>query len=399
MAASRHHKVVVVGGGTAGIAVAAKLRLEGETDIAVIEPSETHYYQPLYTLIGAGVAPRSAASRPQSSVMPKDVAWIKAYAQNVDPDNQVVSLSNGSDVAYDYLVVCPGIQLNFGGVSGMEEAMTTSRVSSNYLLASTADTARNIAGFQGGGTALFTQPMGPIKCAGAPQKIAYLAADTWRQKGILKDSRVVLVLPTPGMFGVKVFADALAVVAADYGIEVHLNSEVVEMDGTHAVVRNNAEGTTTTVDFDMAHVVPPQSAPDWIKGGPLADPESPFGYVEVDQSTLQHKRYANIFSLGDASSAPTSKTGAAVRHEYPVLVANMLAQMKGRSLEASYDGYSSCPLVTSRTRMLLAEFDYKLEPKPSFKFIDTTKPRRDMYYLKRYGLPFMYWNLMMKGRA
>ncbi len=400
MAKAGHHKILIIGGGTAGIAVAAKLRHQGETDIGVIEPSDTHYYQPLWTLVGAGCATAKETARPQASVMPKGVAWIKSYAEGVDPDAQTVSLSNGGAVGYDFLVVCPGIQLNFGAVAGMEEAMSSPSVSSNYVLESTATTWSNIQSTKGG-TALFTMPMGPIKCAGAPQKIAYLAADYWRELGTLKDTRVVLVLPTPGMFGVKVFSDELERVVAHYGIEVHKSSEVIEIDGAgkSAVIRDNTDQSTTTVNFDMAHVVPPQSAPDWVKGSPLADPENPFGYVEVDQNSMQHKRYPNIFALGDAGSTPNSKTGAAVRHQYPVVVKNLQAAMAGGDLGASYDGYASCPLTTARNKMLLAEFDYTMEPRPSFPLIDTTKERRDMWYLKRYGLPALYWNLMMKGRA
>jgi sulfide:quinone oxidoreductase len=400
MAKAGHHKILIIGGGTAGIAVAAKLRHQGETDIGVIEPSDTHYYQPLWTLVGAGCATAKETARPQASVMPKGVAWIKSYAEGVDPDAQTVSLSNGGVVGYDFLVVCPGIQLNFGAVAGMEEAMSSPSVSSNYVLESTATTWSNIQSTKGG-TALFTMPMGPIKCAGAPQKIAYLAADYWRELGTLKDTRVVLVLPTPGMFGVKVFSDELERVVAHYGIEVHKSSEVIEIDGAgkSAVIRDNTDQSTTTVNFDMAHVVPPQSAPDWVKGSPLADPENPFGYVEVDQNSMQHKRYPNIFALGDAGSTPNSKTGAAVRHQYPVVVKNLQAAMAGGDPGASYDGYASCPLTTARNKMLLAEFDYTMEPRPSFPLIDTTKERRDMWYLKRYGLPALYWNLMMKGRA
>jgi sulfide:quinone oxidoreductase len=400
MATSAHHQILIIGGGTAGIAVAAKLRREGELDIGVIEPSQDHYYQPLWTLVGAGCATAQETIRPQSSVMPKGVDWIKAHAESVDPEQQTVTLAEGGTVGYDYLVVCPGIQLDFDGVAGMTEAMKSPSVSSNYLLASTATTWANIQRTSSG-TAVFTMPAGPIKCAGAPQKIAYLAADYWRQQGFLKDIRVVLVLPTPGMFGVKVFADELERVAARYGIEVHKNSELVEIDGTgkQAVIRDNTDQSTTTIGFDMAHVVPPQSAPDWVKRSPLADPENPFGYVQVDQSSMQHTRYPNVFALGDAGSTPNSKTGAAARHQYPVVVKNLRAAMGGRPLEASYDGYASCPLTTARNKMLLAEFDYTMQPRPSFRFIDTTKERRDMWYLKRRGLPMLYWNLMMKGLA
>jgi sulfide:quinone oxidoreductase len=251
------------------------------------------------------------------------------------------------------------------------------------------------------GTAVFTMPAGPVKCAGAPQKIAYLAADYWREQGVLKDIRVVLVLPTPGMFGVKVFADELERVAARYGIEVRKNSELIEVDpdGRHAVVVDHSSDTKDSIGFDMLHVVPPQSAPDWLKATPLADPANPAGYVEIDKNTLRHVRYPNVFALGDAGNSPNSKTGAAIRKQAPVAAKNVIASLSQTTLPASYDGYASCPLTTSRHTMLLAEFDYTMQPHPTFPIINTTRERRDMWYLKRYGLPFMYWNLMLRGRA
>src|SRR5260370_5941978 len=213
-------------------------------------------------------------------------------------------------------------------------------------------------------TALFTMPSGPIKCGGAPQKIAYLAADYWREQGVLKDIRVVLVLPTPGMFGVKVFADELERVAARYGIKVRKNSELIEVDpdGRHAVVVDHSSDTKDSIGFDMLHVVPPQSAPDWLKATPLADPANPADYAQIDKNTLRHVRYPNVFALGDAGNSPNSKTGAAIRKQAPVAPKNVIASLIQTTLPASYDGYASCPLTTSRHTMLLAEFDYTIQP-------------------------------------
>ncbi len=282
----------------------------------------------------------------------------------------------------------------------MAEGMSTPSVSSNYLASAAPKTWELIRNLRSG-TAVFTMPVGPIKCAGAPQKIAYLAADYWREQGVLKDIRVVLVLPTPGMFGVKVFSDELERVAARYGMEVHKQSELVELDPDTrtAVIADHATDAKESISYDLLHVVPPQSAPDWLKATSLAVPESPTGYVEIDKNTLQHVRYPEVFALGDAGSSPNSKTGAAIRKQAPVVAKNVRATLAGRAVTASYDGYASCPLTTSRHTMLLAEFDYTMQPAPSFPFIDTTKERRDMWYLKRYGLPALYWNLMLKGRA
>jgi sulfide:quinone oxidoreductase len=401
MTTDAHHKVLIVGGGSAGVSVAARLRRQGIRDIGLVEPSTTHYYQPLWTLVGGGRAGAKESARPQRSVMPKGVSWIRSRVESVDPEEKAVGLADGRTAGYDRLVVCPGIQLDWGAVPGMAQAVTAPHTSSNYayeLAPKTWDLIRSMRS----GTAVFTMPSGPIKCAGAPQKIAYLAADYWREQGVLKDIRVVLVLPTPGMFGVPVFAEELERVVARYGIEVRTNSELVEVDpdSRDAVVVNHASGAKDAIRFDMMHVVPPQSAPDWLKATELADPANPAGYVEIDKHSMRHVRYPDVFALGDAGSSPNSKTGAAIRKQAPVVARNVAAGLAGaESLPASYDGYSSCPITTSRHSMLLAEFDYSLQHRPTLPAIDTTRERRDMWYLKRYGLPFLYWNLMLRGRA
>lgn len=394
-----HHEIVIVGGGTAGISVAARLGRRGKS-VCVVDPAVTHYYQPLWTLVGGGRAAMAESGRPQASVMPRNATWIRRAAAAIDPVERVVTTDDGAVIEYDRLVVCPGLQSDRDAIHGAAEALATPYASTNYsaeLAPKTWELIRNMRA----GTAVFTMPAGPIKCGGAPQKIAYLAADYWRSQGVLGDIRVVLVLPTPAMFGVPVFAAELERVATGYGIEVHTSSELtaVDPDGRKLTIAHNDAGTSEVIGYDMLHLVAPQSAPDWIKASDLAAPGVPAGWVDVDQYTLRHKRFDDVFALGDVGSMPTSKTGAAIRKQAPVVVENLLASLTNAPVTACYNGYTSCPLTTSRTRMLLAEFDYQQRPTPSFPAIDTTKPRRDMWYLKRHGLPFMYWNLMLKGRA
>jgi sulfide:quinone oxidoreductase len=397
-----HHQVLIVGGGTAGVTVAARLRRAGagDGDVAVIEPSDRHYYQPLWTLVGGGLAPAGITHRPEASVLPKGVDWIRSRAADIDPDARTVTTEDGQQHSYDHLVVAPGLQLDFDKVSGLAEALGRDGVSSNYRL-DLAPRTWDFIRATTGGTALFTMPAGPIKCAGAPQKIAYLAADWWRRQGTLDRTRIILVLATPTMFSQPDWAKVLEGIAAGYGIEVRRESQLVEVSGDRrqAVILDSTTGTKETIDYDLLHAVPPQSAPDFIKRTSLADPAVPFGYVQVDQYTLQSPRWPNVFALGDVANLPTSKTGAAVRKQAPVVVANLLAARRGRPLPARYDGYTSCPLVTARNRMLLAEFDYELTPRPSIPFVDTMKPRYDMWLLKRYGLPALYWHGILRGRA
>lgn len=400
MSTTIHHRVLVIGGGNAGISVAARLRRKGIEDIGLLEPREKHYYQPLWTLVGGGRAPQKESVRSEASVVPQGVAWIKDSAEHVDPEEKVVTTATGARIAYDHLVVCPGNQLNWDAVPGLDEAIETPAVSSNYAFDLAPRTWERIRSLRSG-TAVFTMPSGPIKCGGAPQKIAYLAADHWRQQGVLDDIRVVLVLPTPAMFGVPEFSAELERVAARYGIEVHTSSEATEIDGAgrRVAVTDHAAGTTSSIEYDFLHAVPPQSAPDWLAATPLAGEGTPGGYAEVDAHTLQHVRYEDVFALGDAGSTPNSKTGAAIRKQAPVLVENLAAHIAGKEPAERYGGYASCPLTTARDKMLLAEFDYTMRPAPSFPGIDTTRERKDMWYLKRYGLPFMYWNLILKGLA
>lgn len=400
MANTISHQVAVIGGGNGGISVAARLRRAGLTDVGIIEPSETHYYQPLWTLVGGGCAPATESRRTEASVMPQGVAWIKDRAEQIDPEAQTVTTESGTHVRYDHLVVCPGIQLDWSAIPGMAESLDTAAASSNYRYDLAPKTWELIKKMRSG-TAIFTMPAGPIKCAGAPQKIAYLAANYWRQQGVLDAIHIILVLPTPEMFAVKPFADELERVVAHYGIEVRKNSEVtaVNPDSRTVTITHNSKDTTQEVGYDLLHVVPRQSAPDWIKTSPIADPDSPGGYVQIDKNTMQHNRFDNIFAIGDAGSSPNSKTGAAIRKQAPVVAANLQASLAGKPLPASYGGYASCPLTTARNKVLLAEFDYTLKPAPSIPFIDTTRERRDMWYLKRRGLPAMYWNLILTGRA
>ncbi len=396
------HQILIVGGGSAGISVAARLLKKKYPDVAVIEPSDKHYYQPLWTLVGGGQADASTTERPEAKVMPKGATWIQQSAQSFDPDNNTVTCADGSTYTYDVLVVCPGIQLDWNKTDGLEATLGQNGVSSNYrfdLAPKTWDFIRNTRS----GSAVFTMPSGPIKCAGAPQKIAYLAADHWKREGVLSDMDIHLVVPTPRIFGIPEIADNLDTIIADYGINLHVESEVqsIDADGRKVMVKSVGEnGTDTTLPYDVLHVVPHQSAPDWIKSSPLSTGDAN-GYVEIDKHTMQHTRYPNVFSLGDAGSSPNSKTGAAIRKQAPVVAANVDSFLKNETIGKEYHGYASCPLVTSSHDMLLAEFDYSMQMTPSFPkmLFDPAKPHRSYWYLKKYGLPFLYWNLMLKGLA
>jgi len=393
-----HHQIVIVGGGAAGITVAASLlRKDKSLDIAIIEPSEDHYYQPAFTFVGGGAYKLAKTKRPEVKCIPKGAKWIKSAVAEFAPEHNALTLNDGKQINYDYLVVCPGIQLDWQKIEGLQATLGRNGVCSNYLPHLAEYTWQCLREFKGG-DALFTQPAMPIKCAGAPQKIMYLAADHFAKRGLAKSTQVNFCLQGEAMFGVPAFAKPLEKVAEHYGIEVDYGTNLTAIDGqakqaTFQVKNKDGNVKDITKRFDMIHVTPPQSAPDFVKQSPLADSS---GWVDIDAESMQHKRYPNVFSLGDAGSSPNSKTAAAVRKQAPVVVGNLLAQMRNTSGVNGYDGYGSCPFVTSYGTVILAEFIYGGTVTPSFP-LDPTLERRSMWWLTKSLLPYLYWDFMLKG--
>ncbi|HOY19589.1 MAG TPA: FAD/NAD(P)-binding oxidoreductase [Haliscomenobacter sp.] len=395
-----HHQIVVVGGGNAGISVAAQLlRKNRKLDISIVDPADKHYYQPAWTLVGSGVFNIADTERNEADVIPPQAKWIKEKVDSFQPEQNAVTLGNGQQLTYDYMVVAPGIQLNWSEVKGLTETLGKNNVCSNYSFQSAPYTFEAIKNFKGG-KAIFHNPHTPVKCGGAPHKIMYMAADYWRKHGILGKSDIHYWSGAAKLFAVAKYENTLLQVCKSADIKLHFMEKLVEIDGPNKRAKfigigEGNKDVETWVDFDLIHVTPPQSAPDFIKKSPLA---SAAGWVDVDKNTLQHLRYANIFGIGDASSLPTSKTGAAIRKQAPVLVANLIAAMAKQPLNAEYTGYTSCPLVTGYGKLVLAEFDYNNQPMETFPF-DQSKERWSMYQLKRRVLPWLYWNQILTGKA
>jgi sulfide:quinone oxidoreductase len=395
----RTYDVVIVGGGAAGIATASSLlHRRPELSIAIVEPREQHYYQPGWTLVGANVFDRRRTERLMSSVMPRRVTWIRAAAADFEADKNCVVLEDGERVGYRALVAAPGIKLNWQAIEGLEATLGHNGVTSNYLFDMAPYTWELVRALRSG-RALFTQPAMPIKCAGAPQKAMYLSCDHWRQQAVLKDIEVEFNLAGAVLFGVKEFVPPLMRYVERYGAQLAFNSNLKAVDGPARKAWfdiKSGDGAVRTVEksFDMIHVVPPQTAPDFVRQSALADAA---GWVEVNPETLQHVRYGNIFGLGDACSAPNAKTAAAVRKQAPVVAENVLAMLDGKDIRAIYDGYGSCPLTVERGKVILAEFGYGGKLLPTFP-LDPTKARRSAWVLKARLLPHLYWDVLLKGR-
>ncbi|MFB2877058.1 FAD-dependent oxidoreductase [Floridanema aerugineum] len=398
------HQIVFIGGGSAGLTTASILLKKNKSlDIAIIEPSHKQYYQPGWTMTGGGVFQIEDTVRDKKDFIPRQATWIADRVVKLDPDNNAVLTQEGILVEYDYLIVCPGIQLDWHLIKGLKEAIGKHGVTSNYAPNYAPYTWELLKNFSGG-NALFTFPKTPVKCGGAPQKIMYMADDTFRSKlGVRQRTNVMFLTPSTKMFGVPEYSALLDKVIAEREIDVKFRHNLKEIKAeTKEAVFDVFDANGTLMDevthkYQMIHVAPPQSAPDFIKQSPLAVENSPYGWVDVDKYSLQHNRYPNVFSLGDASSLPTSKTAAAARKQAVIVAENLLALMDSKPLLSKYDGYTCCPLITGYGKTIMAEFNgYTSTPLSSFP-LNPIKERWIMWQMKTTLLPWIYWNRMLKG--
>lgn len=331
-------------------------------------------------------------------MIPKDVAHIPANVQSFAPASNTITTATGETLTYDFLIVAAGLKINFGGVKGLESALTdqSSGVSSIYNPDYAEKAWKDIEAIKSG-KAIFTQPAGVIKCAGAPQKVMWMANSQWNNTDVRKDIDLTFATGTPSMFAVPKYSQALEKLRVERNVNGLFGSNLTEIDTANRVAKfSQAEGKTVEKEYNLLHVVPPQGPLDFYKNSPLAD-ES--GFVSVDKSTTQHTKYPNVFSIGDCSSLPNSKTAAAITAQSPVLVHNLRKAMEGKTLNAAYDGYASCPLLTGHGELLLAEFKYGGVPKETFAPIlgSQDKPNRFYYHLKKDIFPPVYWNYFVKG--
>ncbi|MDP8568866.1 bifunctional protein tyrosine phosphatase family protein/NAD(P)/FAD-dependent oxidoreductase [Methylophilus aquaticus] len=396
-----HYTVVIIGGGAAGIAAASSLlSRDPSLEIALIDPAETHYYQPGWTLVGGGVFSAESTVKTMASVIPAGVKWIKAAVAGFDPQQDRVILEGCRLVSYEKLIVCPGIKLNWGAIEGLNETLGRNGVTSNYRYDLAPYTWELVSQLKHG-KAVFTQPPMPIKCAGAPQKAMYLSGDHWWRSGVLNDIQIDFYNAGAVLFGVKEYVPALMQYVEKYHSHLHFSHRLTKVDGqakrawfAHTLADGSVQEVET--DFDLLHVVPPQHTPDFIRVSPLADTT---GWIDVNPDTLQHKHFPNIYALGDAANSPNAKTAAAARKQAPVVATNLLFDLRRGQKRAAYDGYGSCPLTVERGKVVLAEFGYGGRLLPSFPqwLLNGQQPSRLAWILKERLLPPIYWKGMLKG--
>ncbi|CAK1596477.1 unnamed protein product [Parnassius mnemosyne] len=392
-------KLLVVGGGSGGCTVAAKFTKRLKKDsVIVLEPSSTHYYQPLFTLVGAGVKPVSATCRSEKSVLPSAATWIQDAAESIDAEKCSVKTVKGDVINYEYIVIAVGLKNDYCKVPGLSEALKdeNSGVSTIFDPVYCEKTWRDMQRFQGG-NAVFTYPNSPIKCPGAPQKIAYLADSYFTKANVRSKANIVYNTCLPVIFGVKKYADALLKVVERKNIKVNYQTVLKEVRPAEkeAVFYNTADTNKEfTMSYSLLHATPPMCTPEFLRNSPNMTDAA--GYLTVDKYTLQHTKYPNMYGLGDCTNTPNSKTAAAVAKQGYVLEQNLLNTMKKDEPKEHYNGYGACPLVTSYNTCIIAEFLYDGVPRETLP-INQARESRLAYYMKRDLFPFLYWNFMLKG--
>ncbi|KRZ66572.1 Sulfide:quinone oxidoreductase, mitochondrial [Trichinella papuae] len=396
------YQLLIIGGGSAGMALSAYFsRKLGPGRVGVVESSQMHSFQPLWTLVGGGLNRLDKASKPMGHLFHKNCTWIPDHLKTFVPEKNYIITQTEKEIKYDYLVVAMGITPRLDMVKGLVQALETPGVCSIYYGEGSVKTYESAKRLQKG-NALFTFPSTPIKCAGAPQKIMYLTEEMFRNTGRRDQYHVQYNNALGVMFSVPVYAKTMEKVAQRKGIQVNYFHDLVEVDWKNRIakfrVKSSNEDAEKIQDFpyDFLHVAPPFSAPDNLRM--CTELVDSAGYLNVDPYTLQHKKYPNIFGIGDCANLPTSKTLAAITSQGKVLRRRIGALINNQDVNKQilYNGYTSCPLITSRNTVVLAEFGYDgklLETLP----INQNKERHTLFYVATKLMPQIYWRLHVNG--
>jgi sulfide:quinone oxidoreductase len=402
-------RIVIAGSGLGGIAVANRLSsmLDG-AKITIIDRKEEHNYQPGYTLVATGVWPVEKVRDRNADYQPAGVEWVKDMVAGFDPAANTVVTASGQRIAYDFLVVATGVHLDFAQIEGMDVgALGTDKapgLASVYPSpqAAQATWAAMQAFTAKGGNAVMTLPATPLKCAGAPLKMSFMLRDRLLKAGTLGASKISFQSALGNVFGVKVVNDNVLERWKSLGIEVEFSRKLTAIDiGARRATFVSPEGEKQEMPYDFIHVVPPMRAPDAVKNSDLAWKEGPFaagGWLEVDKSTLQHRRYPNVFGIGDINGTPRGKTAATVKKSAPLVAHNLVEVIAGRKADQTFDGYTSCPLITREGSAMLIEFDYEGRLTPSLPMIE---PLNDSFFawLMKYRLLKPAYMAVLKGRV
>lgn len=393
---ARTFDVLIVGGGNAGVSTAARLIRRGITDVAIIEPQNVHTYRPLLSYVGGGEASLRSAERTQRSVTPKGCKWIRDSVVSVDAAANTVRCAGGATYGYRDLILGAGLVPDDAALPGIAAALASPGVASNYLdhAEKTWDLVRSM---KPGGHAVFTVPRPPVSCTGTTVKPLFLAAAHWKRTGRIPGIDITLVVDRPRLLGVRALDDLLQGHLDDLGVRILFDSAVSALHPEQRQLTLTG-ATVRELPYDMLHLVPPFRGPGWVESSGLARADGR-GLVDVDSRTFRHRAHPDVWAVGDGATVDTDPSGGALRRQARILVGNIIAARRGNPLD-EYDGYTVAPIATDAHRLILGEFDRSGSlPSSLPSVIDPLTPRRTAWAVDRYGLPQVYWHLILNGRA
>ncbi|WP_230976693.1 NAD(P)/FAD-dependent oxidoreductase [Pseudothauera rhizosphaerae] len=399
-------RIVIAGAGAAGLATASRLaeRLDG-AKITLIDARKEHYYQPGFTLVGAGVKPASYVVSTTAEYVPGGVELIEERVAEFDPEGKRVVTESGRAVAYDYLVVATGLKLDYEAIPGMDVA----RIGRNGLgsiyhsPAAASATWGALQEFADkGGVGVFCRPATEMKCAGAPLKYTFITDDHLRRRGNRGKAELIYNANNKVLFSVPIVHEKVRMLFRDRGIKTHYDRVLQAIDPGRRIATFRSPEGTVEQPYDFINVIPPMRAPDAVRNSALRWQEGPWaaeGWMDVEKGNLRHKRFPEVFGVGDIAGVPKGKTAASVKWQVPVAVDHLVADIAGRKSDAVYNGYTSCPLITRLGRAMLVEFDYENNLVPSFPGV--VAPLEELWVswvMKTMALKPTYVS-MLRGRA
>ena len=388
---------LIIGGGNAGISLAARLLRDGVRDVTVLAPQPVHRYKPLLNYVGAGEATMADLERPMADVVPAGCTWVRDAAASVDPAAMTVRTRAGRTLHCSTLVVCPGLVEDWDATPGLLQAYADGWAASTYVPGSTPQVWPRLSALRSG-SVVFTVPPEPASCAPTALKPLLMACDHWRRTGVLSQLSVQLVLPAATATGIPQADRVLEEAFAGYGVEVLRDARVERVDwDVHALTVAAGRNRVVLEDVAFAHAVPHYRAPGWIADAGLAADPTP-GLADVDPQTLRHRRHGSIWAIGDAADLATRPSGGGLRKQVDVLSRNLAAARDGKPLR-HYDGYTVMPITLDRRKLMLNEVTRDGAASPSVPLIDPFRPRRSAWLFDRHVLPQVYWRRLLRGKV
>ena len=374
-------KIVVLGGGVGGTLAANLMvgRLGDAATVTVVDPTGMHAYQPGFLYVALGQANGRWLGRDERTLLDKRVELVIETAERIDPVARSVRFASGGSIAYDYLVLATGSRTVPEQVPGFIGAGQEF-----YSLTGALRLREELRRFRGGRVLIGVTGI-PYKCPPAPVEFTLMLEEQLRQRGLRGRSEVTLLSPLNRAFTVESASKLVQALMEKRGIKLSTFFNVEAVDPVKGTV-SSIEGEEAA--YDLLVLVPPHRGQAVIDASGLGDQG---GWVPTDRNTLQHKQYERIFTIGDATDLPISKSGSTAHFQASIVASRIASLVKGFAPTATYEGRVMCFLETGGRRATTLRFDYTHPPVP---------PRPSVvWHAAKWLFNRMYWHTVPQGRV